>query len=136
MAVTTTRKKSLTLNNYFEETYLIHCLPRWGKTNEKILASKKIYACDLGIKHLFMGERDLGSYFENYIYLKLRNKKDLYSLYQDGNKIDFITADNILIESKYNAEIKGKQKELFDKLKIKKKIVMDSVNKLNLLDEL
>ena len=50
---------------------------------------KKIYACDLGIKHLFMGDRDLGSYFENYLYLKLRNKKEVYYLYEEGNEIDF-----------------------------------------------
>jgi uncharacterized protein len=121
---------------YFEETFLIHLLSRWGKTNETILSSKKIYACDLGIKHLFMGERDLGSYFENYIYLKLRNNKDVYYLFEDGNEIDFITSDKILIESKYNAEIKGTQKELFDKFDANKKIIIDSVNKLDLLDEL
>jgi len=121
---------------YFEETFLIHLLPRWGKTNEKILSSKKIYACDLGIKHLFMGERDLGSYFENYIYLKLRNKKEVYYLYEGGNEIDFITSDQILIESKYNAEIKGKQKELFENFEAKQRILIDSVNKLHLLDEI
>lgn len=121
---------------YFEETFLIHLLSRWGKTNEKILSSKKIYACDLGIKHLFMGERDLGSYFENYIYLKLRNKKDVYYLYEDGNEIDFITSDKILIESKFNVEIKGKQKELFDSFDAKQKIIIDSVNKLHILDEI
>lgn len=121
---------------YFEESFLIHLLSRWGKTNEKILSSKKIYACDLGIKHLFMGERDLGSYFENYIYLKLRNNKEVYYLYEDGNEIDFITSDKILIESKFNAEIIGKQKELFDRFDAKQKIVIDSVNKLHILDEI
>lgn len=121
---------------YFEETFLIHLVSRWGKTNERILSSKKIYACDLGIKHLFMGERDLGSYFENYIYLKLRNNKEVYYLYEDGNEIDFITSDKILIESKFNAEIKGKQKELFDGFDAKQKIVIDSVNKLHILDEI
>jgi len=121
---------------YFEETFLVHLLSRWGKTNERILSSKKIYACDLGIKHLFMGERDLGSYFENYIYLKLRNNKDVYYLYEDGYEIDFFTSDHILIESKYNAEIKGKQKELFDRINAKQKFVIDSVNKLYLLDEI
>ena len=66
---------------FFESTYLIHLLPRWGKTNQKLLSAKKIYASDLGIKYMFMGERDLGSYFENYIYLLLRNKKTLYFFY-------------------------------------------------------
>ena len=122
--------------NYFEETFLIHLLPRWGKTNEKLLSPKKIYACDLGIKHLFMGDRDLGSYFENYLYLKLRNKKELYYLYEEGNEIDFYTSDKILIESKYNAELNEKQKKLFDSYNANKKIVIDSVSKLHLLDEI
>ncbi len=54
--------------NYFESTYLIHLLPRWGKTNQKLLSARKVYASDLGIKHLFLGQRDIGSYFENYVY--------------------------------------------------------------------
>ncbi len=120
--------------NYFEETFLIHLLPRWGKTNEKLLSPKKIYACDLGIKHLFMGDRDLGSYFENYLYLKLRNKKELFYLYEEGNEIDFFTSDKILIESKYNAELNEKQKKLFNNFKAEKKLVIDSVKKLYLLD--
>ncbi|WP_238565756.1 ATP-binding protein [Spirochaeta lutea] len=118
---------------YFEETFLIHLLPRWGKTNEKILSSKKIYACDLGIKYLFTGDRDLRSYFENYIYLQLRNKKEVFYLYEDGNEIDFITSDTILIEAKYNAEISGKQKALFDRMNAKKKLVINSVDGLKLL---
>jgi len=122
--------------NYFEEAFLIHLLPRWGKTNEKLLSPKKIYACDLGIKHLFMGDRDLGSYFENYLYLKLRNNKELYYLYEEGNEIDFITSDKILIESKYNEDLNEKQIKLFDNYNAEKKLVIDSVNKLYLLDEI
>ena len=97
---------------------------------------KKIYACDLGLKHLFVGERDYGSYFENYLYLKLRNSRDLYYIYENGIEIDFYTCDKILIESKYNSELTEKQKELFDSLRAEKKIVIDSVQKLGLLDEL
>ncbi len=122
--------------HYFEETYLIYLLPRWGNTNEKLLSPKKIYACDLGLKHLFVGERDYGSYFENYLYLKLRNSRDLYYIYENGIEIDFYTSDKILIESKYNSELTEKQKELFDSLRAEKKIVIDSVQKLGLLDEL
>lgn len=120
---------------YFEETYLIHLLSRYGKTNEKLLSAKKIYACDLGIKHLFIGERDFGSYFENYIYLKLRNNKDLYYLYENGNEIDFITSDGILIESKYNTELNEKQKKLFDEYGAKEKYVIDSVKMLQDLNQ-
>lgn len=121
--------------NYFEETYLIHLLPRHGRTNEKLLSPKKIYACDLGIKYLFTGERDYGSYFENYIYLKLRNNKQLYYLYENGYEIDFITEDNILIESKYHSEMNENQKKLFESINSDRKYVVNSVKALEILEQ-
>ncbi|MBN2619326.1 MAG: ATP-binding protein [Spirochaetales bacterium] len=121
--------------NYFEETYLIHLLTRHGRTNEKLLSPKKIYACDLGIKYLFTGERDYGSYFENYIYLKLRNNKKIYYLYENGYEIDFITEDNILIESKYHSEMNENQKNLFESFNSDKKYVINSVKALEILEQ-
>lgn len=121
---------------YFESTYLIYLLPRWGKTNQKLLSAKKIYASDLGIKHLFMGERDLGSYFENYIYLRLRNKKAVYYLYENTTEIDFITEDKILIESKFYSQLNEKQQKLYDEYPASKKYVIDSVESLSILNEL
>ncbi len=122
--------------SFFESTYLIHLLPRWGKTNQKLLSPKKIYASDLGIKYMFMGERDLGSYFENYIYLLLRGRKTLYYLYENTIEIDFITEDSILIESKFYAGLNKKQEKLFNEYPAKKKIVIDSVEKLNVLNDI
>jgi len=122
--------------SYFEETFLIHLLPRWGKTNERLLSPKKIYACDLGIKYLFTGDRDLGSYFENYLYLKLKGKHKLYYLYENGTEIDFFTSDRVLIESKYNSELNKKQEALFNSYDARKKILIDSVQNLSLLDSL
>lgn len=122
--------------NYFESTYLIHLLPRWGKTNQKILSAKKIYASDLGIKYLFMGERDLGSYFENYIYLLLRNKKTLYYLYENTIEIDFFTEDKILIESKFYSKLNKQQEKLYKEYPADKKIIIDSVAKLSALNDL
>jgi uncharacterized protein len=121
---------------YFESTYLIHLLPRWGKTNQKLLSPKKIYSSDLGIKHMFMGERDLGSYFENYIYLLLYNKQNMYYLYENTTEIDFITEDGVLIESKFYSELNKKQKKLFGEYPANKKLLIDSVEKLSLLNEL
>lgn len=122
--------------SYFESTYLIHLLTRWGKTNQKLLSAKKIYASDLGIKYLFIGNRDIGSYFENYIYIELRNKKTLYYLYENTIELDFYTEDKILIESKFYAELNDKQTELFNSYPAKKRIVIDSVEKLSLLEEI
>ena len=129
-----------TSNRYlkmFEDSYLIYKVSRFGKTNETIRAAKKIYAADTGIKTFSTGFRDLGSLFENYVYLQIRDKKPRY-VYKDGNEIDFMTQDKILIEVKYGREIEGKQKELFDKYKSKDKIVIrnifeleDFLNKIN-----
>jgi len=121
---------------FFESTYLIHLLPRWGKTNQQLLSAKKIYASDLGIKHMFMGKRDLGSYFENYIYLLLRSRKTLYYLYENTTEIDFITEDKILIESKFYAKLNKKQEKLFNEYPANKKLIIDSVEKLQALSEI
>ena len=121
---------------YFEKTYLVHLLPRFGKINETLLVAKKIYICDLGIKYLFTGERNLGSYFENYVFLKLRKRKELYYLYDGGIELDFVTGDGILIESKFNTEMNEKQKVLFESFKAERKVVIDSVNKLGILDDI
>ncbi len=122
--------------NYFESTYLIHLLPRWGKTNQKLLSAKKIYASDLGIKFLFVGNRDIGSYFENYIYILLRNKKVLYYLYENTIEIDFYTEDKILIEAKFYADLNQKQEILFNSYPADKRIVIDSIDKLQLLEKI
>ena len=121
---------------YFQASYLIHLLPRWGKTNQILLSSKKIYAADLGIKYLFIGERDIGSYFENYIYLKLRLKSQLYYIQESSTELDFYTDSKVIIESKYYSELNQKQKKLFEEYPAKRRILIDSVEKLSDLDEL
>ncbi len=121
---------------YFESSYLIHLVPRWGGTNQKLLSQKKIYASDLGIKFLFIGERDLGSYFENYICLKLRRRKEIYYLYEDGAEIDFISSDGYLVESKYYSGMTEKQQKLYDSIDAKQKMLIDSVEKLELLNDM
>lgn len=114
---------------YFQSTYLIHLLPRYGKTNERILSAKKIYAADLGIRSLFSGFRDKGSLFENYVYLKIKHRKPAY-IYKDGCEIDFLTEDKTLIEVKYNAELNGKQKFLFENTKAMKKFLIRDIREL------
>ena len=116
---------------YFNDTFLIQLLSRYGKTNEKILSPKKIYCNDLGIKYCFTGDRDFGSYFENYLFLKLK-QHDIYYFYEDGIEIDFYIKNlDLLLESKFNSRMNDKQKALFEKTKAKEKIVIDSVFKLN-----
>jgi len=59
----------------FSETYLNYLIPRCGKTNERILSPKKAYCADLGIRNLFKGFKDIGSIFENYVYLKIKRNQ-------------------------------------------------------------
>jgi len=116
----------------FEETYLIYLVSRYGKTNEKILSPKKVYAVDLGIKNLFTGFRDEGSSFENYVYTKIKYN-DPHYVYEDGIELDFITSDKTIIEVKYNGDFNGKQKALFDKMKANKKFIIKNIHDLELL---
>ncbi|TSC56975.1 MAG: ATPase [Parcubacteria group bacterium Gr01-1014_18] len=109
----------------FEETYLIYLVPRCGKTNEKVLAPKKLYAADLGIRTFFTGFRDKGSLFENYIYLQIKQNHPCY-VYEKGIEIDFCTQDKHLIEVKYNSELTDKQKKLFESWPADKKILIES----------
>ncbi len=121
---------------YFEESYLIHPVPRWGKTNERLLSPRKMYACDLGIKQLFIGDRDWGSYFENYVYLQLRAwGKMIWYVYEDGNEIDFLTDDRMLVEAKYYDEMSQAQRHLFERFDARRKVIIDSVEALSQLAE-
>ncbi|MBI5753975.1 ATP-binding protein [Candidatus Peregrinibacteria bacterium] len=115
----------------FEDTYLIHTVQRMGKTNERIISPKKIYAADLGIRALFTGLRDKGSFFENYVYLKIKKQKPKYVL-ENGIEIDFFTENKTLIEVKYNSTLTEKQKKLFDKTKAGKKIIIKSIKDISL----
>jgi len=116
----------------FEETYLIHPVSRYGKTNEGILAPKKIYAADLGIRHLFTGFRDKGAIFENIVFSMIKQRNPRY-VYQDGIELDFMTEDDCLIEVKYGQQLNNKQKTLFEKFPAKKKYVINGYKDLSLL---
>ncbi|MEW6618012.1 MAG: ATP-binding protein [bacterium] len=110
----------------FQDTYLIYLVSRCGKTNERILSPKKVYASDLGIKTLFSGLRDKGSLFENYVYLKIKHCNPCY-VYEKATEIDFLTQNNTLIEVKYGSEMTDKQLNLFNIFKADKKVVIRDV---------
>lgn len=121
---------------YFEDAYLIHPVSRWGKTNERLLSPKKIYACDLGIKHLFIGDRDWGSYFENYIYLLLRQHQRVYYVRSGAYELDFITEDKTLIEVKYNSELAGAQLNAFNEFPAIRKQIIGAVRDIRIINDL
>ncbi len=96
--------------SYFEDSYLVHLVTRWGRTNERLLSPRRVYASDLGIKHLFVGDRDWGSYFENYVYLRLRERyKRIHYVYEDKIELDFRTPDGLLLEARYHDSLTEKQ---------------------------
>lgn len=119
----------------FADSYLIYLVPRFGKTNERLLSAKKIYAADLGIRTYFTGFRDKGSLFENYVFLKIKKLSPSY-FYQQGHEIDFIINKKILIEVKYNSEMTDKQKLLYDQTTAEKKLLIKNISDLPLLENL
>ena len=113
--------------DYFKETYLFYTIEKDAKSlNERIVDNKKIYCADVGIKSVVTGFRDLGSIYENLVFLKIKAYNPRF-IRENSIEIDFKYKDT-LIEAKYNQEIKDKQKELFDSIKLKNKIVANGVD--------
>ncbi|OIP53446.1 MAG: AAA family ATPase [Helicobacteraceae bacterium CG2_30_36_10] len=109
---------------YFEDTYLIYTIEKYGKLNERLKNPKKIYAGDIGLKNVVTGFRDKGAIFENLVFLKIKNQKPSY-FYVDGIELDFMTKDKTLIEVKYKSILNEKQQKLFDTTDATKKVVVD-----------
>ncbi len=109
---------------YFEDTYLIYTVEKYGKLNERIKNPKKIYAGDVGLKNVVTGFRDKGAIFENLLFLTLKPYHPSY-VYEDGIEIDFMTDNKVLIEAKYNSALNEKQQKLFEATQADKKIVVN-----------
>ncbi len=112
--------------SYFEDTYLIYTMEKYGKLNERIKNPKKIYAGDIGLKNIVTGFRYKGAIFENLIYLKIKHLNPSY-LYVDGIELDFMTEQKILIEAKYNSKLNPNQQKLFDKTDASKRMVIEDI---------
>lgn len=124
---------------YFEDTFLIGLIRKYGKTNEKITSQSKLYTGDVGIRNAYTGYRDKGAVFENYVYLKIKEKNPYYYV-EDGIELDFITdryfGEQYLIECKYNSELTRKQRDLFERLKVKNKIILNGHKDLHLIENI
>jgi len=113
--------------DYFKETYLFYIIEKDARSlNERIVDNKKIYCADIGIKNVVTGFRDLVSIYENLVFLKIKENNPRF-VRENNIEIDFKYKDT-LIEAKYNQEIKDKQKQLFDTIKIKNKIIANGVD--------
>ncbi len=112
----------------FCDTYIIYPVGRYGKLNEQMVAPKKIYCCDTGIKTYYTGVRDWGALFENYCFLRLKHLSLRY-VYQDQTEIDFFTENKWLIECKFHDEpLSNKQQLLFDGFSAKNKLILRTYN--------
>lgn len=114
-----TAKRYLTL---FEQTYLIHLVPRFGKTNESLLSAKKVYATDIGMRNIIVGFRDKGAIFENIVFMKIKAYQPKY-VYTSGQEIDF-WFDDTLLEVKYHKKIEDKQQTVFNAFQAKRKKII------------
>jgi len=119
---------------YFEDTYLIYTVEKYGKLNERIKNPKKIYAGDIGLKNIVTGFRDKGAIFENLIFLKIKHLHPSY-VYVDGIEIDFMTENRTLIEAKYNSTLNNKQEKLYASIEANQKVVIDSVKSFLAIDK-
>ncbi len=111
---------------YFEDTFLVQTIGRYGKLNETLHSPKKLYEADVGMRVCFTGFRDVGALFESYVFQKLRSRRPRYVL-EDGAEIDFMTEDRTLVEVKYGTELRPKQQALFDSFPAKGRLVIGSV---------
>ncbi len=112
---------------YFRDAYLFHIIEKDARSlNERIIENKKGYCADVGIRNVTSGFRDLGSIYENLVYLKIRKENPRY-MKKDGAEIDFILKDTI-IEAKYGQKLSSLQERLFKNAKAKNKIMAEGVD--------
>ncbi len=112
--------------SYFLDTYLFDIIEVRGKLNKKLKSNKKLYCMDIGMRNIVTGLRDLGAIYENLVYNKIKKNSPSF-VYENGIEIDFCF-ESTLIEAKFGQKLEGKQKDLFDRLEFKKKIIAKDFN--------
>lgn len=122
---------------FFQETYLVYTIQRYGTTNEQLLSPQKMYAADLGIRHLHTGFRDIGSIFENYIFLVIQNRNPGFVNYvnEKGIEIDFLIDKRLLVEVKYNRTLNEKQQQFFKDFPSEHKLILKGRKEIGQLEE-
>jgi uncharacterized protein len=115
----------------FTKAYLIYTVYRFGKTNERLLSPKKIYAPDTGIRVHYTGLGDKGSLFENYIFLRLKQYHPEY-IYTNQTELDFRLENGHVVEVKYHTEsLSDKQQKLWDTFDTSQKHLIRNDDELN-----
>ena len=87
------RPTILNFLEFLHGTYLIDLVPSFGKHGISARNQSKVYFIDTGLLN-FLGKKEVGSIFENSIYLNLKKKEDVIrkiKYYErEGKEIDFI----------------------------------------------
>jgi uncharacterized protein len=120
---------------YLKDTYLIYMVYRHGNTNQMLSSPQKVYVGDIGIRNLFTGFVKKGRAFENYIYLKIKDFEPVY-VYENQVELDFYLNGSVLVEVKYNEELRDKQKTFYEKFQADHKLVARSFEDIEKLEEL
>ena len=118
--------------SYFQQTFIFSLVKKYSKSlNERVYSQKKIYISDNGIRNIFVGYKDIGSLFENYVFNEIKNKfgemAEVFYYFEDNKEIDFILRkipkEEIAIEVKFNEEVENNL-EFFKKSKFEKKLLI------------
>ena len=89
---------------YFEETFLVHIVEKYGKPNDRKYAPRKCYCADTGIQVVTCGVSNLGALAENLVFREL-NKKNEVNYFRDGKiEVDFIIKKKA-VEVKYKDKL-------------------------------
>lgn len=104
---------------YFEESYLLHLVEKYGKPNVRKVAPKKCYSPDTGIKVVSTGKGNIGSLAENLVYLLIKDRGDVYYYTDPNGEVDFIVND-MAIEVKYMDELQHDDITPLRRMKLRK----------------
>lgn len=123
--------------SYFENAYLIFCIPRFSYSyKQQQVSPKKVYSIDNGFSYMNSSSfsKDKGKMLENMVFLELRRKfKDIF-YFQEKKECDFIIKerDKIThaIQVCYNLNEENKDREIeglvtaLDKFKLKEGLIL------------
>ena len=123
--------------SYFEESYLIFCIPKFSYSyKQQQVNPKKVYSIDNGFSYTnsVSFSKDKGKMLENCVFLELRKRfKEIY-YFQEEKECDFILKEKNKIagaiqvcydlnEESMNREMKGIV-EAMDKFKLKEGLIL------------
>ncbi len=128
---------------YLEETYLVKTILRYSPSlNERIYSPRKVYFNDTGIRTMLTGFKDIGSFAENLVYLRLAKEGDVTYYHEGSSEIDFIL-EGSAFEVKYKKNVPEDELRALKVSDFKRKVLIslkdqryDDISDMSLLDML